>query len=175
MSSLAPLLRSASQDAQGSPPDPEHQDQHRKGIESDNMIVEPEGITVLAAQSRHRDRAVRFVYDALAGVVRGPLPIADWDGSDYEYIAVLARSLEDDSLPLSALVWDPATGWERKKAFAAQAVCAYMADEWRRAEASNDEDAIADAGNDHGFLRCIFRLHDRENPFFTFVESMCRY
>ncbi|KAF5314261.1 hypothetical protein D9619_011802 [Psilocybe cf. subviscida] len=167
----ASCTRSAERDVPV-PPHPEHQDQQREVFESDNMLVVPTGITDdLPTQSRHNSRDVRLVYNALAAVVLGPLPVSDWDGNDYYYMEMLARDLENDSMPLSELVWHPETGWGRKKAFATEAVCAYMADEWRRVEAGDDEDAKAAVASDHALLRTIFRLHDRENPFAVFDEA----
>lgn len=92
------------------------------------------------------------------------------DENDYPYIEILARGLEDGSLLLSDQTWDPASGWSRERAIAALAVCVYMADERRRATASNDEDAAAKAANDHASLRAIFRLEDRANPFSAFDQ-----
>ncbi|KAF5314262.1 hypothetical protein D9619_011803 [Psilocybe cf. subviscida] len=172
MSFLASNTRSATGDVQEPPPDPEHQDQQREASESDNMLVVPTGMTDdLPAQSKHSSRDVRLVYNALAAVVLGPLPVSDWDGNDYYYMEMLARDLENGVVPLSDLTWDPATGWAGKKAFATEAVCAYMADEWSRVQAGNDEDAKAAVASDHAFLRTIFRLHDKENPFADFDEA----
>ncbi|KAJ7431861.1 hypothetical protein B0H11DRAFT_1835729, partial [Mycena galericulata] len=127
-------------------------------------------VQVLATQSAHPDRATRFVYNALAAVARGDVgvPGGDWDENDRQYVAVLARAVEEGTLQLSALVWDPQAalgGWSRAKAFAARAVSAYMASEAADVKASGDEDGGADAANDHAYLRAILKLDDEGNPF----------
>ena len=130
--------------------------------------------TPLAAQSAHADRATRFVYNALATVVRDSIPVADWDENDYEYVGVLARAVEEGSLSLTALVWQPSEdgeGWSREKAFVARAVCAYMAHEHAKVRAGGDEDAEADAANDHAYLRSVLKLEEAKNPFSTFDTS----
>ena len=86
----------------------------------------------------------------------------------------LARAVEEGSLSLTALVWQPSEdgeGWSREKAFVARAVCAYMAHEHAKVRAGGDEDAEADAANDHAYLRSVLKLEEAKNPFSTFDTS----
>ena len=118
----------------------------------------------LVALSAHADRATRFVYNALAAVVQKSIAIADWDENDYAYIAVLARGLEDGSIQLSELVWTEEGGWSKAKAFVARAVSAHMEHEVAAVKLAEDEDAEADAANDHAYLRAVLKLDDAQNP-----------
>ncbi|KAI5831197.1 hypothetical protein K523DRAFT_301085 [Schizophyllum commune Tattone D] len=118
----------------------------------------------LAVQSAHTDRATRFVYNALASVVHKSTAIPDWDENDYTYVAVLARALEEGSIQLSELVWDEEGGWSKAKAFVAHAVSAHMAEEEANVKRTGDDDAEADAANDHSYLKAVLKLDDAQNP-----------
>ncbi|KAI4294647.1 hypothetical protein K523DRAFT_324667 [Schizophyllum commune Tattone D] len=118
----------------------------------------------LVALSAHSDRATRFIYNALASVVLKSITIADWDENDYAYVAVLARGLEDGSLQLSELVWTEEGGWSKAKAFVARAVSAHMEHEVAAVKLAEDEDAEADAANDHAYLKAVLKLDDAQNP-----------
>ncbi|TBU27992.1 hypothetical protein BD311DRAFT_778598 [Dichomitus squalens] len=154
-------------------------DLNSKAVRYDRLppkeVVEAESeVSVLAAQSANADRATRFVYNALAAVVHKRVPVDEWDENDYEYIALLARALEDGTLELSALLWGPegeAAEWKRAKAFTASAVAAYMAQEAVRVKASGNEDDESDMANDHAYLHALLKLDDAENPFSTVVAS----
>ena len=144
----------------------------QRAAEAEESAVEV--ATPLAVQSAHADRATRFVYNALAAVIRPSIPVADWDENDYEYVGVLARAIEEGSLSLSALVWPPSDdgeGWSREKAFVARAISAYMAHEHAKVRAGGDEDAEADVANDHAYLRAVLKLGDAKNPCFAFDTS----
>ncbi|GJE93507.1 hypothetical protein PsYK624_096660 [Phanerochaete sordida] len=117
----------------------------------------------LKAQSTHADRATRFVYGALVAVVHAGTPVDGWDANDYAYIAEIAHGLEDGDVPLDKVVWRGG-GWTKEKASVAAAVAARIAHEDARVKESGDEDAQADAYNDHAYLRLVLALDDKENP-----------
>ncbi|EJC99820.1 uncharacterized protein FOMMEDRAFT_93112 [Fomitiporia mediterranea MF3/22] len=125
------------------------------------------GGLALPKQSRNKDKATRFIFNALASVVHENIPvpkISDWDDSDYTYLAVLAQSLEDGSLPLSDLVWDPEDVLKKEKVFTAAAVAAYMEKEETARLGMGDEDDESDLANDHALLRTVLEFDDARNP-----------
>lgn len=94
--------------------------------------------------------------------MRARIPVEGWNENDYAYIAELAHALEEGVLPLSALIWKPASPeWSREKAFAADAVSAFMAHEFTRSRESGDEDEEAD----NRYLREVSCFCDPNNPF----------
>ena len=123
---------------------------------------------ILNRECSHPNRGTRFAYIALAAVVLDRIPVADWDESDYRYVAALAKALESGNLALSELIWSPecGRGWTKNGAFAAKAVSVFMANQWQAANAAGDEDAQADVDNDNGYLMFLFRLYDPQNPFY---------
>ncbi|EJC99841.1 uncharacterized protein FOMMEDRAFT_31092 [Fomitiporia mediterranea MF3/22] len=121
----------------------------------------------LPRQSSHSDKATRFIFNALASVVHNHIPVPkvpDWDENDYSYLAVLAQSLEDGSLPLSDLVWDPEDVLKKEKVFTAAAVSAYMTKEENARKGKGNENDEADLDNDHALLRTVLKFDDAKNP-----------
>ncbi|KAI9067218.1 hypothetical protein FKP32DRAFT_1588858 [Trametes sanguinea] len=137
------------------------------GFEAEELVIGD--APVFKDVSTHPVKMVRCVYEALAAVAQQHTKVQGWDENDCEYVGVLAQSLDDGKLQLSALVWDPANttegGWGRERAFAARAVAEYIAQELARAEASGDDDQEADVLNFVEYLRVIFRFSVEENPF----------
>ncbi|KAI9067217.1 hypothetical protein FKP32DRAFT_1588857 [Trametes sanguinea] len=123
---------------------------------------------VLQAASNHYLREVRFLYPGLVFIAQSRVPIPSWNENDYEYVATLAQSLQDNSVDMFSLIWeptDPRNGWTRDRVFTIHAVITYIAWEEVRAENSGDDDVEADVANDNGYLRAVFRLWDERNPF----------
>lgn len=133
-------------------------------LQKDVLAEADADLRVLKAQSAHDDRATRFVYEAFVAVVHTHTPVSGWDENDYAYLAELAHALENGALPLSALIWDEKAGWSKERAFAADAVGAHITEKGARVMESGDEDAQADANNDHAYLRAILKLDAMENP-----------
>ncbi|EJC99830.1 uncharacterized protein FOMMEDRAFT_160276 [Fomitiporia mediterranea MF3/22] len=123
---------------------------------------------VLPRQSNHNDKATRFIFNALACVVHERVAIPMFPESnenDYCYLATLAKSLEDGSLNLSQLIWEPESVLKKDKVFTAAAVLAYMKKEEEARLDKGNEDAEADLANDHAFLRTIMKFDDERSPF----------
>ena len=55
-------------------------------------------------------------------------------------------------------------GWSKAKAFVARAVSAHMEHEVAAVKLAEDEDAEADAANDHAYLKAVLKLDDAQNP-----------
>ncbi|OSD01157.1 hypothetical protein PYCCODRAFT_1478676 [Trametes coccinea BRFM310] len=121
----------------------------------------------LQTESCHYLREVRFLYPGLVFIAQSRVPIPSWNNNDYEYVATLAQSLENNSVDVISLIWDPADpqdGWTRDRVFTAHAVITYIEWEQVRAQESGDEDIEADVMNDNGYLRAVFKLRVDGNP-----------
>jgi hypothetical protein len=126
---------------------------------------------ILPTQSESEDHTTGFIYWALADLSNTRSLGPHWTTRDYGTAAALALALERKQLPISALVWSPCDtlvhvngGWTPERAFTATAISAFMAQEELRAEASGDDDVMAEVGSDNTVLWCKLRFKWPTNP-----------